>query len=87
MTGRDDKPTPRQILYGLVGGGFLAVAAILTVGAAVSGISPVWWTAAMTIALAASTAWTILNWRRTMPVLLISIGLFMAWTIGTLVVS
>lgn len=87
MSDHNGEPTPRQVLYGLVAAGFLAVAATLTAGAAVAGISPWWWTVIMATALAAAAVWSGFKWRRTAPVLSISIGLFLAWTIGTLLVS
>jgi hypothetical protein len=87
MSSHQGEPTPRQVLYGLVGGGFLAVTAVLTAGAAAAGVGPMWWTVVMASTLLVAALWTVLNWRRTMPVLLLSIGLFLAWTVGTLVVS
>jgi hypothetical protein len=81
------EPTPRQVLYALVAAGFLLVVLALVVAGAVSGLVPVWWTAATGIALATLSLWSALNWRRTSGVLLGSIGLFLAWTIGTLIVA
>lgn len=81
------EPSPRQVLYALVAGGFLTVVAALVVGAAVSGLVPVWWTAAIGLVLAATSIWAVLNWRRTAIVLSASIGLFLFWTIGTLIVA
>lgn len=83
MSGPDD-PTPRQVLYALVSAGFWLVVLVLVVGAAVTGAVPVWWTAVMGLALAASGAWGALNWRRTGPILLIGIGLLAVWVIGSL---
>ena len=81
------EPTPRQVLYVLVAGGFLIVAGVLTVGAAITGLVPVWWTVAISILLAVAAVWSGLNWRKTGPVLLLAIGLFLAWTVGTLLLS
>jgi len=81
------EPTPRQVLYALVSAGFWAVTLVLTIGAAVSGLSPTVWTIVLGVGLLASGVWIGLNWRRTGPVLLIAIGLFLAWMVGTLVVA
>ena len=81
------EPTPRQVLYSLVAGGFLVVIAILIVGGAIAGLVPVWWTAAMSILVVVIGAWSVLNWRRTAPVLLLAIGLFLFWAIGTLITA
>ncbi|MGH8914498.1 MAG: hypothetical protein ACRDZM_08295 [Acidimicrobiia bacterium] len=81
------EPTPRQVLYAMVAGGFLLVVAALVVGAALSGLVPMWWTLASGAGLSVLTVWSVLNWRRTAPVLLGAIGLFMIWAVGTLIVS
>lgn len=81
------EPTPRQVLYALVAGGFLFVVAALVAGAAVSGLVPAWWTVVTGVAVVALSVWSALNWRRTAPVLLGAIGLFLVWAIGTLVVA
>lgn len=81
------EPSPRQVLYALVAGGFLLVVAALVVGAAVSGLVPSWWTVATGVGVALLSIWSALNWRRTVPVLLGAIGLFVLWTIGTLIVA
>ncbi len=81
------EPTPRQVLYSLVAGGFLVVVAILIVGGAIAGLVPVWWTATMSILVVVIGAWSVLNWRRTAPVLLLAIGLFLFWAIGTLITA
>ncbi len=78
------EPTPRQVLYALVAAGFLAVVVVLVIGSAVVGLSPLWWTAVMGVVLAVGTIWSILNWRRTGPVLMISIMALIVWTVGTL---
>ena len=81
------EPTPRQVLYALVAGGFVLVVVILTNGAAAAGLVPTWWTVTLAVASAATGIWMALNWRRTGPVLLAGIGLFVAWTIGTLLLA
>lgn len=81
------EPTPRQVLYALVAAGFLLVVAVLVAGGAVSGIVPVWWSVVMGIAVALSAGWTVFRWRRTGPVLLVAIGLFLIWMIGTLIAA
>lgn len=81
------EPSPRQVLYALVAGGFLLVVAGLVVGAAVSGLVPTWWTVATGAGVALLSTWSVLNWRRTAPVLSGAIGLFLIWAIGTLIVA
>jgi hypothetical protein len=78
------EPTPRQVLYALVAGGFLVVIAVLVVGAAVADLVPLWWTGVTGSAVVAAAAWSAYNWRRTAAVLIISIGLMVVWTVGTL---
>jgi hypothetical protein len=75
------------VLYALVGGGFIAVVGVLVVGAEVAGVVPTWWTLVMTLAVVAAAVWSALRWRRTGPVLVVSIGLLVLWVIGTLVLS
>ncbi len=79
------EPSPRQVLYALVAAGFLLVVLILVIGAAVAGLAPPWWTATMAILVVGAGVWCGLHWRRTAPVLLGSIGIFLLWAIGTLV--
>ncbi len=79
------EPSPRQVLYALVAAGFLLVVMILVIGAAVAGLAPPWWTATMVMIVIGVGIWSGLNWRRTGPVLLGSIGIFLLWAIGTLV--
>jgi hypothetical protein len=81
------EPTPRQVLYALVAAGFMIVVMVLVVGSAVAGLSPTWWTVVMGITLVGATIWSILNWRRTAPVLMISIMTLIVWTAGTLLVT
>jgi hypothetical protein len=81
------EPTPRQVLYALVAGGFTLVVAALVIGAAVSGLVPVWWTYVTGAAVAVAGVWIGRHWRRTAIVLSLAIGLFLAWTVGTLIVA
>ena len=81
------EPTPRQILYALVAGGLLLVVGALVIGAAVSGLAPTWWTWVMGVTLAIASIWSALNWRKTVLVVIVAIGLFVAWSIGTLIVA
>jgi hypothetical protein len=81
------EPSPRQVLYALVAAGFLAVVAILIVGAAIVGLVPPWWSIVMAAGLVAIGVWSGLNWRETVPVLLVSIGYFVIWMIGTLILA
>lgn len=80
-------PTPRQVLYALVAGGFVVVVIVLTVGAAWVGVVPPWWSGVMAAAIVGGGVWMACNWRRTGPVLLIGMGLFLVWMVGTLLVA
>ncbi len=79
--------TPRQVLYALVSGGFLVVAAILTVGTAIADIVPTWWSFLLALVIASASTWVSLNWRRTGVVLLVSMLCFVLWMVGTLVLA
>ncbi len=81
------EPTPRQVLYALVAAGFFAVVAVLVLGAAMAGISPIWWTSVTALSVVMGVGWSIMNWRRTAAVLILSMGLLLVWTVGTLIVS
>ena len=81
------EPSPRQVLYALVAGGFLLVVAILVIGAAVAGLVPIWWTWATGAAVVLVGAWSAVNWRKTATVLLVSIGVFVLWVVGTLTLA
>ena len=81
------EPSPRQVLYALVAAGCLALVAVLVVGGAVAGLVPPWWSVVRAVGLLLSAIWSGFNWRRTAPVLLISIGLLVIWMIGTLIVA
>ncbi|HEX6146538.1 MAG TPA: hypothetical protein VF083_07150 [Acidimicrobiia bacterium] len=80
-------PSPRQVLYALVSGGFVLVVGILIGGAAVAGLVPLWWTIATTLVTISVAAWSALNWRRTAVALALAIGLFLAWAVGTLILA
>jgi len=81
------EPTPRQVLYGLVAAGFHFVVLALIVGAGVTGVVSVSWTVAMATLWLAIVVWSALNWRRTIPVLISAMGLFLFWAVATLVVA
>lgn len=77
----------RQVLYALVAGGFLAIVGVLIAFAQAVGLVPGWWTALAGVGWLATAVVVVIQWRRTGRVLLVTIGLFVAWTVGTLVVS
>jgi len=79
--------TPRQVLYALVSGGFVAVVVVLTIGAASAGLVPAWWSGLLAIAIVLAATWIAQNWRSTMLVLVLGIGLFLMWMIGTLILA
>lgn len=81
------EPSPRQVLYALVAAGFLVTVAVLVIGAALADLVPVWWTVVTAVLVLAVATWSALNWKRTWPVLLGSIGLFALWAVGTLIVG
>lgn len=79
--------TPRQVLYALVAAGFVLVVAILTIGGASAGLVPTWWSGVLALFIALVGTWMAQNWRRTGPVLLLAIGLFLVWMAGTLILA
>ncbi len=79
--------TPRQVLYALVSVGFVLMVIVLAAGGAISGLTPTWWSVVLGLLVLTGGGWMVFNWRRTGPVLLIAIGLFLIWMIGTLVVA
>ena len=81
------EPSPRQVLYALVAGGFVVVVGVLIGGAAVAGLVPGWWTIVTTLVAISVAVWSAINWRRTAVVLALAIGLFLAWAIGTLILA
>lgn len=74
----------RQVLYGLVSVGFMAVVAVLVVAS--SDLVPGWWTVAMSALWVGSAVVGGRTWRRTSRLLTMSVGIFLVWTIGTLAV-
>lgn len=84
---RSPEPTPRQVLYALVAAGFVVVVVTLVIGAGAAGLVPVWWTATLSGMLLLAGIWIAVNWRRTGPVLLLAIGLFLVWLVGTLMLA
>jgi len=78
--------TPRQVLYALVSVGFVLMVVVLGAGGAVSGLAPAWWSVVLGLLVLTGGGWMVFNWKRTGPVLLIAIGLFLTWMVGTLVV-
>jgi hypothetical protein len=80
-----NEPTPRQVLYALVGAGFHLVVAVLIVGAEMAGLVPRWWTVAMTVVWVAVAVVAGIRWKRTVVVLGLTMGGFVVWTVGTLV--
>jgi len=78
------QPTPRQVLYALVAAGFVVVVMILTIGAAAAGLAPTWWSGSLALAITLAATWIAQNWRKTGSVLLVAIGLFVVWLVGTL---
>lgn len=82
-----EEPTPRQVLYALVAGGFVVVVAILTIGAAVAALVPPWWSSVLAVAIVVAAVWMSFQWRRTGPVLMAAIGLFVVWLVGTLILA
>ena len=82
-----NETSPRQLLYALVAGGFTLVVAVLVIGAAAASLVPAWWTALIGAIVVGVGVWSALNWRRTGPVLLGAIALFLLWAIGTLLTA
>lgn len=78
------EPTPRQVLYALVAAGFLVVVAVLTIGAGSAGLVPTWWTITVSVLVLGGAVWAVFNWRLTASFLVFAIGLFVVWTVGTL---
>ena len=82
-----EEPSPRQVLYALVAGGFVVVVAILAVGGAVARLVPSWWSFTLAVALVGVSVWGAFNWRRTGLLLSLAIGLFVVWMFGTLMLA
>lgn len=82
-----EETSPRQVLYALVASGFVLVVVILTIGGASAGLVPVWWSVTLAFVIAIAGTWMAQNWRRTGQVLLIAIGIFVFWMVGTLLLA
>lgn len=82
-----DEPTPRQVLYAVVAGGFVLVVIVLTIGGAAAGVVPQWWSAVLALMVVVVSSWIGSNWRRTGYVLAVAIGLFLVWMVGTLTLA
>lgn len=87
MTNDGEPATERQVLYALVAAGFVVVVSVLVVAAAFSGLAPGWWTMLAGVATGGVAGLCVVRWRDTSLVLLSSILLFLAWVVGTLLVS
>lgn len=74
----------RQVLYGLVSAGFHLVVLVLILAG--RPLVPGWWSWSTAIAWLLVTITGILTWRRTARLLMMTIGLFLAWAIGTIIV-
>ena len=74
----------RQVLYGLVSAAFHLVVLVLILAG--RPLVPGWWSWATGIAWSLVTVTGILTWRRTARLLVMTIGLFLAWAIGTIIV-
>lgn len=73
----------RQVLYGLVSAAFHLVVLVLIVAA--RPLVPCWWSWLIGVAWALVTVTGILTWRRTARLLAMTIGLFLAWAVGTII--
>ncbi len=74
----------RQVLYGVVAAAFHVVVAVLIIGAAP--VVPGWWTVTLAGAWLVVTVTGARHWRATARLLAMTIGLFLSWAIGTVVV-
>jgi hypothetical protein len=81
------EPTPRQVLYALVSGGFFVIVLALIIGGGVTHVVPLAWTLAMAALWAILAAWSAFNWTQTFRVLLFSIGLFLFWAVATVLIA
>jgi len=80
----ETEPSPRQVLYALVGAGLHVVVAVLIVGAVA--LVPGWWTATTGVLWMAIAVVTVRRWRSTRLVLGLTVGFFVAWVVVTLAV-
>jgi hypothetical protein len=74
----------RQVLYGLVSAAFHLVVLVLIVAA--RSLVPGWWSWLIGFAWSVVTVTGIITWRRTARLLAMTIGLFLTWTVGTIIV-
>jgi hypothetical protein len=71
----------------MVAGGFFVVVLALIGGAWVIGVVPPLWSVTMTALWVILAVWAARNWRQTVPVLLLSIGLFLFWAVATVLIA
>lgn len=74
------RPTPRQVLYGLVAAAFHVVVGVLGWGSA--GLAPSWWNWGLAALWLTVGGFLVARWRRTGLALALTIGEFVAWTVG-----
>lgn len=74
----------RQVLYGLVSAGFHLVVLVLILAA--RPLVPDWWTWGMGLVWSVVSVVGAISWRRTARLLAMTIGLFLAWAVGTIIV-
>jgi hypothetical protein len=79
--------SPRQVLYALVAAGFLIIVVILTIGGAVAGLVPTWWSVTLGLTVVGVSAWMAVSWRRTALMLGLAIAEFVMWLIGTVILA
>jgi len=79
--------SPRQVLYALVAAGLVLMVVVLAAGGALSGLTPTWLSVVLGVLVLTGGVWIAFNWKSAGPVLLIAIGLFLIWMIGTLAVA
>lgn len=77
------EPSPRQLLYAMVAAGFHIVVGVLVIGSAP--LAPTWWTATMVMVWIVVAGILARRWRHTGLVLAVSLGGFIAWTVGAAV--
>lgn len=77
------EPSPRQLLYAMVAAGFHVVVGVLVIGSAP--LAPPWWTTTMVLLWIVIAGTLALRWRRTVLALSVSLGGFIAWTVGAAV--
>jgi len=78
-------PSPRQILYALVAAGLHIVVAVLVLAGSATGAVPGWATALLAVLWLTAAAIMAKDWQRTGRVLGLSLGVFIAWAVLSLV--